>query len=55
MSSLLQRDEKRTINQPVDYMAQGFMILMRGLDITRAIGRVALKVEPVLGPKIARA
>ena len=31
------------------------MILMRGLDITWAIGRVALKVEPVLGPEIARA
>ena len=43
-----------TINQPVDYMARDFMILMRGLDITRAIGRVALKVEPVLGPEIAR-
>ena len=38
-----------------DYMAQGFMILMRGLDITRAIGRVALKIKLVLGPKIARA
>jgi len=42
-----------TINQPVDYMARGFMILMRGLDIMWAIGRVALKVEPVLGPEIA--
>ena len=31
------------------------MILMRGLDITWAIGKVALKVEPVLGPEIARA
>ena len=31
-------------------MARGFMILMRGVDIMRAIGRVALKVEPVLGP-----
>jgi len=30
------------------------MILMQGLDITRAIGRVVLKVEPVLGPAIAR-
>ena len=29
------------------------MILMRGKDITRAIGRVGLKVEPVLGPEIA--
>ena len=44
-----------TINQLVDYMARGFMILMRGLDITWAIGRVAVKVEPVLGPEIARA
>jgi len=34
-------------------MAQGFMILMQGVDITRAIGRVVLKVEPVLGPEIA--
>ena len=31
-------------------MARAVMILMRGLDITRAIGRVALKVEPALGP-----
>ena len=31
------------------------MIFMRGLDITWAIGRVGLKVEPVLGPEIARA
>ena len=44
-----------TINQTVDYMAQGFMSFMRGVDITRAIGRVGLKVEPVLGPEIARA
>ena len=36
-------------------MAQGFMSFMRGIDITRAIGRVGLKVEPVLGPEIARA
>ena len=28
---------------------------MRGVDITRAIGRVGLKVKPVLGPEIARA
>ena len=34
-----------TINQPVDYMALGFMIFMRGIDITRAIGRVGLKVS----------
>ena len=33
----------------------GFMILMWGLDITWAIGRVALKVKPVFGPEIARA
>ena len=44
-----------TINQTVDYMARGFMIFMRGIDITRGIGRVLLKVEPVLGPEIARA
>jgi len=44
-----------TINQTVDYMARGFMSFMRGVDITRAIGRVGLKVEPVLGPEIARA
>jgi len=29
-----------TINEPVDYMARAVMILMRGKDITRAIGRV---------------
>ena len=57
-----------TINQTVDYMARGFMIFMggvditrgfmifmRGIDITRGIGRVLLKVEPVMGPEIARA
>ena len=44
-----------TINQTVDYMARGFMSFMRGLDITWAIGRVGSKVEPVLGPEIARA
>ena len=43
------------INQTVDYMARGFMSFMWGVDITRAIGRVGLKVEPVLGPEIARA
>ena len=43
-----------TINEPLDYMARGFMIFMRGVDISRAIGRVGLKVEPVLGPEIAR-
>ena len=42
--------ELLTIYQPVDYMARGFMIFMRGVDITRAIGRVGLKFEPVLGP-----
>ena len=31
-------------------MALGFMIFMRGVDITQAIGRVGLKVSPVLGP-----
>ena len=36
-----------TINQTVDNMAQGFMSFMRGVDITQAIGRVGLKVEPV--------
>ena len=41
-----------TINEPVDYMARAVMILMRGKDITRAIGRVGLKVEPVLGSEI---
>ncbi len=44
-----------TINHTVDYMAQGFMSFMRGVDITRAIGRVGLKVQPVLGPEIALA
>ena len=43
-----------TINHTVDYMARGFMSFMRGVDITRAIGRFGLKVEPVLGPEIAR-
>ena len=33
-------------------MALGFMIFMRGLDITWGIGRVLLKVEPVLGPRV---
>ena len=41
-----------TINQTVDYMARGFMSFMRGVDITWAIGRVGLKVEPVLGPEV---
>ena len=43
-----------TINEPVDYMERAVMILMRGKDITRAIGRVGLKVEAVLGPEQAR-
>ena len=30
------------------------MILMRGKDITWAIGRVGLKVSPVLGPNRTR-
>ena len=34
-------------------MARGFMIFMRGVDITRAIGRVGMKVEPVLGPDVS--
>ena len=42
-------------NQTVDYMALGFMSFLRGVDIMRGIGRVLLKVEPVLGPEIARA
>ena len=41
-----------TIDQTVDYMAQGFLSFMRGIDTTRAIGRVGLKVKPVLGPEI---
>ena len=44
-----------TINHTVDYMARGFMSFIRGVDITRAIGRVGLKVEPVLGPEFTRA
>ena len=46
---------KITINQTVDYMAPGFMIFMRWIDITQGIERVLLKVEPVLGPEIAQA
>ena len=49
------RSEFLTIIHTVDYMARGFMSFLRGVDITRAIGRVGLKVEPVLGPEIARA
>ena len=36
-------------------MARAVLILMRGKDILLAIGRVGWKVEPVLGPEIARA
>jgi len=36
-------------------MARAVMILMRGKDIMRAIGRVGLKVEPALGPEITQA
>ena len=36
-------------------MVRGFMSFMQGVDITWAIGRVGLKVEPVLGPEIALA
>ena len=36
-------------------MLLGFMIFMRGVDITPAVERVGLKVEPVLGPETARA
>jgi len=35
-------------------MARAFMILMQRKDIMQAIGRVGLKVEPVLGPEITR-
>ena len=43
-----------TINQTVDYMARGFMSFMHGVDIMRAIGRVGLKVSPVLCPNRTR-
>ena len=43
-----------TINLRGIYTAPCVMIFMRGIDITRGIGRVLLKVEPVLGPEIAR-
>ena len=42
-----------TINLRGIYTAPCVMILMRGIDIMRAIGRVVLKVSPVLGPGIA--
>ena len=44
-----------TINKIVDYMVRGFNSFMQGVDIMQAIGRVGLKVEPVLDPEIARA
>ena len=44
-----------TINLRGIYTAPFVMILMRGIHITRAIGRIVLKVEPVLGPGITRA
>jgi len=37
---LRNKPEILTINEPVDYMARAVRILMRGKDITRAIGRV---------------
>jgi len=55
LESIRKFGEAITFNQTVNYMARGFMSFMRGVDITRAIGRVGLKVEPVLGPEIARA
>ena len=47
--------QRITINEPVDYMVRAVMILMQGKDITQAIERDGLKVEPVLGPEIVRA
>ena len=44
-----------TINHTIDYMGRVVMIFRRGIDITRGIGWVLLKVKPVLGPGIARA
>ena len=44
-----QQEQVITINEPVDYMAHAVMILMREKDITRVIGKVGLKVKPVLG------
>jgi len=44
-----------TINLRGIYTALCVLILMRGIAIKRVIGRVVLKVEPVLGPGIARA
>ena len=35
----------KNTNQTVDYMTLGFMIFMRGLDITWGIGRGLLKVS----------
>jgi len=42
-----------TFNHTVDFMVRGNIIFMRVVDITRDIGRVLLKVEPVLGTEIA--
>jgi len=42
-----------TINLLDIYTAPCVMILRREIDIMRGIGRVVLKVEPVLGPGIA--
>ena len=44
-----------TINLRGIYTAPCIMILMWGIHITWAIGRIVLKVSPVLGPGIARA
>ena len=44
-----------TINLRDIYTAPCIMILRQEMDITRGIGIVVLKVEPVLGPGIARA
>ena len=34
-----------TINQTVDYMARGFMILMRGVDIKGTVSRKITRVK----------
>jgi hypothetical protein len=47
--------EKLTINLLDIYTAPCVMFLRRELHITRGIAIVVLKVEPVLGPGIARA
>jgi len=43
-----------TINEPVDYMAQAVMILMRGKDITWAIGRVGHESQDFFWPETAQ-